>query len=136
MTVTTESFSIPSGHTHGTNRWEVTISIDGVRICNATNWAFHSCAAAELKNWNSHFTKPLTDAQVDELLECLKAPGYSSYNPTEYYFMESFTQRQKGFFEKLCSRPEVKLIDSYKNKSHPPNNPVYLWRLSIQKDFT
>ncbi len=138
MTITTRNVNINcQDYARGTARQEVYIDIDGKAICTATNWAFHACCAAELKNWKIHSQNPLTNEKIDELLECLdsKLFGVGAYTPKEYYFLESTGQRSTGVFELLCQRPEVKLIDSYKNKSHHPHDQVWLWRLSVAKDF-
>lgn len=137
MTITITSHEVSEDlHWEGmTNRYELIIKHNDRRLVNLSNWLFHSCAISELKSWNYLARGPLNKDEVDELLVFLQKPPISDYNPTEYMFLESTKQRDEGFFSELTSRSCVKLIDTWINKSHPPNNPVYLWRLSLKEDF-
>lgn len=137
MTITTELHDVSKNrHWSGmTTRHELVIRYNDTRLVNMSNWLFHSCAISELKSWNSYGSPKLTKEQVDELLTYLKKPEIPDYNPTEYMFLESTPQRNTEFLNELTSRSCVKLIDTWINKSHPPNNPVYLWRLSLKEDF-
>lgn len=114
------------------------INAEGKLLCYYEAWAFKSCGAAALVGFNQSY--PTWDgwndtAKVEALVEFLRNNiPLGTHNAQEFYFLLSSSQMESGNFSALVSSEYVKQVDSYKKKPYG-GTPLYLYRLSVQKDF-
>ena len=139
MTLTYKAYSCATtDRKHGVipnpaNQDVINVYEGDMRIVTITNWEMGSCACASLRGfgvWSTTWTKQ----RVDELVALLRTDLWGGYQPREFYFLITNKQRTE-ILKELVEHKCVKLIDEYKNKSHKPHNIMYLYRLSLAKDF-
>lgn len=112
--------------------------VGGKVICIYEAWAYKSCGCAGLSGFNQSY--PTWDGwkdptKVQALVEFLKENDpHGVHNAQEFYFLLSYSQVDTGNFEALIESEHVKPVDSYKKKPYG-GTPLYLYRLSVQKDF-
>ena len=109
-------------------------------IATYVSWAFCGCGSAILTNLGNHYgdspdffwnNKEKIDALVDSLS---KNKPNVEHNAEEFYMLLSESQFNYGGFGAFKEHPNVGLVDKYKKKPYD-GTPLYLYRLSIQKDF-
>ena len=115
---------------------------NGSPIATYVYWAFSGCGSAILTNlgncWGEaaakqHFWND--KKKLNALVKWLKNnQPTEGHNAEEFYILLSEGQDESGGFEAFKKHPNVKLVDKYKKKPYG-GTPLYLYRLSLQKDF-
>lgn len=111
------------------------ILMDGdQRVCNAEEWAFHSCGTMMFYNMSIN-PNWWTKANIDRVIQALPvlSTGKSSYKAQEVYLQISSGQL-KNYFQAFLTHPNIKEVDVYTNKAHGPHK-LHLFRISATKDF-
>lgn len=105
-------------------------SKDGDIICKIQTWAMNCCGIWELKGFNSYI-----DVDGAAFWEALvKASPFGGWQPLEYIFTISDSQKSHPLFRSILKHPNVRLRDKFANKAHGPS-VLYVYRYSHKGDF-
>lgn len=94
-------------------------------------WALNSCAAAQITNLDGLYSLQHNPSLFFDYVKTI-FENEETYFPKEILMLISHTQMEREYIKKLIALPNMKRVDEWKNRSHPPGSNVYLYRYSYE----